>query len=37
MCSLNFPDLLNFPRQVPKLTKSDRATEILSRIDVSET
>lgn len=37
MCSLNLPDLLNFPRQVPKLTKLDRATEMLSRIEASET
>jgi hypothetical protein len=36
-CSLNFPLLLNFPKQVPTLTKFGRATEMLMRIDDSET
>lgn len=36
-CNLNLPLLLNFPKQVPTLTKFGRATDMLMRIDDSET
>lgn len=37
ICSLNLPLLLNFPKQVPRLTRLGLATDIASRIDDSET
>lgn len=37
MCNLNFPLLLNFPKQVPIETRLGRATEIPRRIEDSET
>lgn len=37
MCSLNFPLLLNFPKQVPSEMRFGRATEMARRIEDSET